>query len=80
MGDVRFRRFGLPSQFDKVIGDQQYLRKLHGLDVESVVGKILTLLDTCFDAGEEILRNDFGDDGEGTSDGGVVGSRTGTGQ
>jgi len=42
---VRFRRLGLPSSFDKAVGDQQYLRKCHGLDADSVADRLLKLLD-----------------------------------
>ncbi len=55
---VRFRRFGLPSQFDGVVGDQEYLRKLHGLDVDSIVGRILPLLDAASDA--DVVGNSMG--------------------
>ncbi|HLA85159.1 MAG TPA: transketolase C-terminal domain-containing protein [Thermoguttaceae bacterium] len=35
--DVAFKRIGLPSEFSKHVGEQEYLRKIHGLDVDSVV-------------------------------------------
>jgi transketolase len=38
--NVRFLRLGLPSQFNKVVGEQEYLRKIYRLDVESVVARI----------------------------------------
>ena len=46
--DVRFRRLGLPSSFEKTVGDQEYLRKLHGLDVESISTRILAILQQHF--------------------------------
>jgi len=41
---VRFRRFGLPSQFDDTVGDQQHLRRIHGLDAHSVAARLIELL------------------------------------
>lgn len=41
---VRFRRIGLPSTFNKAVGDQEYLRKAHQLDAESVSSRILGIL------------------------------------
>jgi transketolase len=34
--NLRFQRIGLPSEFSKHIGSQEYLQKTYGLDVESV--------------------------------------------
>ena len=36
-GRVRFRRLGLPPRFTEAVGDQGYLRSLHGLSVERVI-------------------------------------------
>jgi transketolase len=33
---VLFRRFGLPTSFSAAIGDQEYLRKAHGLSADSI--------------------------------------------
>jgi transketolase len=41
---VRFRRFGLPSEFLKVVGDQDYLRKVQGLDVPSLSRRVKDFL------------------------------------
>jgi transketolase len=41
---VRFRRFGLPSSFDKIVGDQEYLCKCYGLDALSVSNRVQQLL------------------------------------
>ena len=41
---ARFRRFGLPSSFGKVVGNQEQLRKINGLDADSVVKRLLKLL------------------------------------
>jgi len=46
--DVRFRRIALPSSFAKVVGDQEYLRKLNALDTDSVTDRL-----------RELLRHDF---------------------
>jgi transketolase len=40
---VRFRRIGLPSKFLKVVGDQDYLRKVQGLDVPSLCRRVQEL-------------------------------------
>lgn len=37
---LRFCRLGLPSQFNKVVGEQEYLRKLYGLDADSVADRL----------------------------------------
>ena len=37
-------RIGLPSRFSKAVGDQEYLRKLAGLDVESVTNRLRRIL------------------------------------
>jgi transketolase len=44
LSGVRFRRIALPSEFCKIVGDQDYLRGCFGLDVDSVVEKLLLLL------------------------------------
>jgi transketolase len=36
-GRALLKRIGLPRSFNRVVGDQAYLRSLHGLDVDSVV-------------------------------------------
>jgi transketolase len=41
--NVRFRRIGLPSQFTKAVGNQEHLRKLHGLDQLSIVERLQQL-------------------------------------
>jgi len=38
-----FKRIGIRDTFATCIGDQEYLRKAHGLDVESIVQTILSL-------------------------------------
>jgi transketolase len=40
---LRFRRIGLPSHFTKAVGDQEYLRKQHGLDPDSIVQRLQEL-------------------------------------
>ena len=40
ISNVRFRRIGLPSRFTKAVGDQEYLRKQHGLDADSIVERL----------------------------------------
>jgi len=42
--NVRFRRFGLPRAFNTDVGDQDYLRKLYGLDCQSIAARVLELL------------------------------------
>jgi transketolase len=44
VGGLRFQRIGLPPQFTASIGDQAYLRREHGLDVDGVVAVITTTL------------------------------------
>jgi len=44
LGNVRFQRIGLPSEFTKEVGDQEYLRRHYGLDVDSVVRRVAELL------------------------------------
>ena len=39
-----FLRIGLSDEYTEVVGDQNYLRKLHGLDAESVKERVLKLL------------------------------------
>jgi transketolase len=41
--NVRFRRIGLPSKFLKVVGDQDYLRQVQGLDVPSLCQRVKEL-------------------------------------
>lgn len=41
--NVRFRRIGLPSRFSKVVGDQDYMRKVHGLDPCAIVERLQEL-------------------------------------
>jgi transketolase len=41
--DLCFRRLGLPSHFNKVVGEQEYLRKLYGLDADSVANRLREL-------------------------------------
>lgn len=41
---LRFQRIGLPSEFCTTVGDQEYLRGCFGLDVDSVVKRLLSLL------------------------------------
>ena len=38
--NLRFLRLGLPSRFNKVVGEQEYLRKIYRLDAESVAERI----------------------------------------
>jgi transketolase len=40
---VRFRRVGLKSKFLKAVGDQDYLRKMQGLDVPSLCQRVREL-------------------------------------
>jgi transketolase len=44
MPNVRFRRIGLASSFAKAVGDQDYLRRFHGLDAPSIASRVLQLL------------------------------------
>ena len=37
---IAFKRFGIPSEFTKHIGDQDYLRRIYGLDVSSLTDEI----------------------------------------
>ncbi|MGO8689536.1 MAG: transketolase family protein [Thermoguttaceae bacterium] len=41
---VRFHRFGLPSTFDKIVGDQEYLCACYGLDAASISRRVQQLL------------------------------------
>jgi transketolase len=41
---LRFRRIGLPSEFLKVVGNQEYLRKVQGLDVPSLCRRVKDFL------------------------------------
>lgn len=41
--NIRFKRIGLPSEFSKQVGNQEYLRKIYGLDVDSVVRSVYQL-------------------------------------
>jgi transketolase len=43
---VRFRRLGLPSSFDKIVGDQEYLCACYGLDAASVCKRLRQLHET----------------------------------
>ena len=43
ISNVRFQRIGLPSQFTKVVGDQDYLRKVQRLDPCSIVERLQVL-------------------------------------
>ena len=38
------KRIGLPRSFNRVVGDQEYLRALHGLDVDAVVRTLEALV------------------------------------
>jgi transketolase len=38
--NVRFQRIGLPSEFSRHIGSQEYLQRVYGLDVESVTRRV----------------------------------------
>ncbi len=42
---VTFRRIGLPSAYSTAIGDQDYLRRIHGLDELGVLAALRALLD-----------------------------------
>jgi transketolase len=42
---VRFRRIGLPSEFLKAVGGQDYLRKIQGLDVPSLHRRVKDLIE-----------------------------------
>jgi len=42
---VTFRRIGLPSAYSTAIGDQDYLRRIHGLDEPGVLAALRGLLD-----------------------------------
>jgi transketolase len=42
---VRFQRIGLPSEFLKAVGDQDYLRKVQGLDVPSLQRRVIDFLE-----------------------------------
>jgi transketolase len=44
LAGVRFRRFGLPSTFDKIVGDQDYLCACYGLDAASISKRVRELL------------------------------------
>jgi transketolase len=44
LSGIRFQRIALPSEFCTIVGDQDYLRRCFGLDVDSVVMKLLALL------------------------------------
>ena len=43
ISNVRFQRIGLPSQFIKAVGDQDYLRKVQRLDPCSIVERLQVL-------------------------------------
>jgi transketolase C-terminal domain/subunit len=38
--NLRFLRLGLPSQFNKAVGEQEYLRTLYGLDPPGVAARV----------------------------------------
>jgi transketolase C-terminal domain/subunit len=38
------KRIGLRPEFNKVVGDQKYLKALHGLDEEGVMKTIQTII------------------------------------
>jgi len=38
--NVRFLRLGLPSRFNKVVGEQEYLRQIYCLDADNVAARI----------------------------------------
>jgi transketolase len=40
IANFRFRRIALPSSFIKAVGDQDYLRRLQGLDVPSICRRV----------------------------------------
>lgn len=52
--NVRFQRIGLPSEFSKHIGSQEYLQGIYGLDVESVTRHVYQFWKNDL----HILRND----------------------
>jgi transketolase len=37
---IHFHRIGLPSHFNTAVGDQEYLRRMSGLDADSVTNSI----------------------------------------
>jgi transketolase len=39
-----FHRFGLRGGFSSIVGDQEYLRQVYGIDAESIVKKIASLI------------------------------------
>ena len=41
---TRFKRLGVPDRFTKEIGDQEYMRKVNGLSIDSIVEVILKSL------------------------------------
>ena len=40
----KFLRIGLKSGFSSIVGSQKYLRKCYGLDAESILSKVITLI------------------------------------
>ena len=42
---LRFKRIGLPSEFAKYVGSQEYLRARYGLSEPAIVQQVLALLD-----------------------------------
>ena len=45
-GGAQLKRIGLRPTFNRVVGDQAYLRSLHGLDLDTVVKTIANLVET----------------------------------
>jgi transketolase len=43
-GHAQLKRIGLRPEFNKVVGDQKYLKKMHGLDEEGVMKTIQTII------------------------------------
>jgi transketolase len=39
----KFKRIGIPDEFSKTSGDQEYLRKMYGLDIKGLVNTIIDL-------------------------------------
>ncbi len=44
LAGVRFRRMALPSVFNTAVGEQEYLRAIHGLDCHSLAGRVQEFL------------------------------------
>ena len=43
---VVFKRIGIPSEYSKEIGGQQYMRSLYSLDVDGILATLKPLLET----------------------------------